>query len=180
MSELFDEYGRYIDDILSLFNGDKAKCEWAFGKFNELYPGDLVLTWEFSEVKQIFLNIELYINCEKKIIETKYYVKPTNQRLFLNFRSNHPNHVFKAIVYGMALQGILVNSRTDWNLEYLVDLREKFLQQEYPLNLINEQYARALQVNRMDLLFRDPLLKKFRKARIYSALIALDITMLYI
>ena len=113
VGELFDEYGRYIDDILSLFHGDKKKCEWAFQKFNELYPGDLVLTWEWSDTSQIFLNIELFINRDKKKIETKYYIKPTNQRLFFNFRSNHPEHVFKSIVYGMALQGILVNSRQD-------------------------------------------------------------------
>ena len=70
------------------------------------------------------------------IIETKYYVNPTNQRLFLNYRSNHPSHVFKVIVYGMALQGLLVYSREEWNLEYLHKLREKFLQQEYPLKMI--------------------------------------------
>ena len=122
VAELLSEYCRYIDDILSLFEGDRAKCEWVFNKFNQLYPGEIVLTWEWSEEKMIFLNIELFINRERKIIETKYYVKPTNRRLFLNFRSNHPLHVFKAVVYRMALQQIMVNSREEWNLEYLCEL----------------------------------------------------------
>ena len=110
------------------------------------------------------MNIELFLNRNEKIIETKYYVKPTNQRLFLNYRSNHPQHVFKAVVYGMALQGLMVNSRMEWNLEYLKDLREKFIQQEYPIDLINAQYQKALQVDRMDLLFGNPATRKKKKS----------------
>ena len=111
----------------------------------------------------VFLNIEIFINRQKKVIETKYYVKPTNQRLFLNCRSNHPEHVFKSVVYSMALLGKLVNSREEWNICYLRDLREKFLQQEYPLSLIKEQFSRALSVNRADLLFRSAGQRKPKK-----------------
>ena len=63
----------------------------------------------------------------------------------------------------MALQGIMVNSRMEWNCEYLSDLREKFRQQEYPLNVINDQFRRALTVNRDDLLLRNPSVRKKRK-----------------
>ena len=40
----------------------------------------------------------------------------------------------------------MINSRDDWNIDYLRELREKFLEQDYPLNLINEEYAKALQI----------------------------------
>ena len=63
----------------------------------------------------------------------------------------------------MALQGIMVNSRMEWNCEYLSDLREKFRQQEYPLKLINDQFRRALTVNRDDLLLSNPSMRKKRK-----------------
>ena len=127
---------------------------------NNLYPGKIKVTWEFSELSVVFLNMEVFINREKKSIETKYYVKPTNQRLFLNYRSNHPQHVFKSVVYSMALMGIMVNSNHEWNQGYLRDLREKFLQQEYPMELINEQFGKALSVDRLDLLFRTKQNKK--------------------
>ena len=151
---MFDFWGRYIDNILTLFMGNEEKCREAFDLFNTLYPGKIKVTWEYSEENIVFLNIEIFINREKKIIETKYFVKPTNQRLFLNYRSNHPEHVFKSVVYSMALLGKLVNSRDEWNIDYLRELREKFLQQEYPLALINEQFSRVLSVDRMDLLFK--------------------------
>ena len=80
-----------------------------------------------------------------------------------DFRSNHPQHVFKSVVYSMALLGNMVNSREDWNVEYLQDLREKFLQQEYPSQLINEQFRKALSINRMDLLFQSQTNKKKKR-----------------
>ena len=80
--------------------------------------------------------------------------------MFLHFRSNHPEHTFRSIGYSQALQGIMINSREEWNIEYLRELREKFLQQDYPLNLINEEYTKALQISRMDLLFNDSRKKK--------------------
>ena len=57
----------------------------------------------------------------------------------------------------------MINSRTEWNLEYLEGLREKFLQQEYPLDLINKQFAKALSVDRSDLIFSNPSKKKQKR-----------------
>ena len=74
----------------------------------------------------------------------------------------HPEHAFKAVVYGMAVQGILIN-RTEWNLEYLVEIRETFLQQGYPLDLINRQFARGLTVELSDLIFSKSSNKKQKK-----------------
>ena len=73
---------------------------------------------------------------------------------------------FHDFVYGIALQGIMVNSRMEWNCEYLSDLREKFRQQEYPVKLIDDQVKRALTVNRDDLLIRNPSTRKKRNSAI--------------
>ena len=45
-------------------------------------------------------------------------------------------------------------------------MTEKFLEQEYPLELINGQFSKALQVDRMDLLFKDPSLRNKTKKRV--------------
>ena len=165
VSNLLDEenWWRYIDDVFSITEGNKEDIDRALSLFNSLYPGQVTLTWEWSDKSMIFLNVELFINREKRILETKYYVKPSNQQLFLNYRSNHPDHIFKGVVYGMALQGLMINSRKEWNLEYLLELREKFLQQEYPVDLINQQFTRALAVDRADLLLSDPATRKKRR-----------------
>ena len=60
--ELMDIWGRYIDDIFSLFYGDEEKCREVFSLLNNLYPGQIKVTWEFS--KKIFF----IINREKQIL----------------------------------------------------------------------------------------------------------------
>ena len=90
-------------------------------------------------------------------------------RLYLHYRSCHPQHTFKSIVYSQALQGILINSREEWNIEYLVELRNKFLEQGYPLKLINGEFKGALEIDRQDLLFST--VKKKQKKNVVAPLI---------
>ena len=54
----------------------------------------------------------------------------------------------------------MINSRHEWNLEYLRELREQFLDQDYPLKIINEEYSKKLQISRKDLLFNQNRKKK--------------------
>ena len=54
----------------------------------------------------------------------------------------------------------MVNSKPEWNIEYLRELRVKFLDQGYPLKLINGEFQRALEIDRMDLLFNENRKKK--------------------
>ena len=136
VSDLTDYWGRFIDDVFDLFRVNYSQAKWYFDKLNSLNPGKVKFTWEYSREGAIFLNVQLFINRETKSIETKYYVKPSNQRLYLHYRSCHPQHTFRSIVYSQALQGIMVNSREDWNLKYLRELRQKFLDQEYPIKII--------------------------------------------
>ena len=77
-------------------------------------------------------------NKETKQLETKIYVKPTNIQLYLNFRSSHPPHVFKSLIFSEPLRAVMICSKKDWSIEYLRALREKFLAQEYPEQLIIE------------------------------------------
>ena len=140
-----------------------------FEKLNGLYP-QVQFKFEFSETSAIFLDIEISLNRETKKIETKIYVKPSNKQTFLNYRSNHPPHVFKSLIYSEALRAVMICSQKEWAIEYLTHLREKFLAQEYPEYLINEQFLKALEVDRKDLLFRQNSQKR-KKKRILCPLV---------
>ena len=95
-----------------------------------------MFTYEWSDRNIIFLDIEIILDRQEKKISTKIYVKPTNKQLFLNYRSCHPKHVFASIIYSQALRGLLLCSEREWTLDFLDVLREKFLLQEYPADLI--------------------------------------------
>ena len=103
-------FKRFIDDIFCLFSWDEEKANWFMNIFNQICPGVVKFTHEFSKTTAIFLNLKLILNRETNKIDVDYYVKPTNKQLFLPFRSNHPKHVFR----------------------YMENLKVKFLEQEYP------------------------------------------------
>ena len=157
-----EDWSRFIDDVKVLFRGDKNMADWYFKKLNNMYP-EVQFKWEFSTESAIFLDVEIIFDRESKRLETKIYVKPSNKQLFLNYRSNYPQHVFKGLLYSEALRAVMICSQKKWATEYLNDLREKFLLQEYPEKLIDEQFQKALQINRKDLLFgQNPNKKKKR------------------
>ena len=112
--DLVEWFRRFIDDILCLFIGNEKQAEWFIDIFNQICPGQVRFTFEFSKVSTIFLNLGLIFNRETDQIDIDYYVKPTNKQLFLHFRSCHPRHVFKAIVFNQALLPITVCSYPEW------------------------------------------------------------------
>ena len=94
-----------------------------------------------------------------------YYVKPTNKQLFLHFRSNHPKHVFRSLVFNQALLAVTVCSKVEWAARYLENIKVKFLEQEYPLEMIEQQFGRAMKLNRNDLIHKKKNKKKNEKNR---------------
>jgi hypothetical protein len=117
-------------------------------------PGVVEFTFEFSKNSIIFLNTRLILNRDTKQIDVDYYVKPTNKQLFLHFRSCHPEHVFRATVYCQAMLGKTVCSYPEWCERYMQRLRVKFIEQEYPEKLIDEQFERVRKLSREQILYR--------------------------
>ena len=54
----------------------------------------------------------------------------------------------------------MIYSRHEWNIEYLRELREKFLDKDYPLKTIHEEYSKTLQISRKDLISNQNRKKK--------------------
>ena len=57
----------------------------------------------------------------------------------------------------------MICSRPEWRDRALLNLRQKFLNQDYPSQLIDLQFQRVLQLNRADLIFRQRQNKKRNK-----------------
>ena len=147
-------YKRFIDDMMALTNGtaDEAKAfvEW----LNTLWPG-LQFTYEWSEKEITFLDVRLLI--ENGQLETDRHIKPTNPQLFLHHTSNHPPSVFKAIVYGQAINVKLICSKEEFVLKHLKNLKKKFLERGYPCELVEENLRRGAAIPRADLLRPKPV-----------------------
>jgi hypothetical protein len=62
--------------------------------------------------------------------------------------------VFRSIVYSQALLGKTVCSYPEWCERHLQTLRVQFVQQEYPEQLVDEQFDKARQMNRDTILYK--------------------------
>ena len=52
----------------------------------------------------MFELLDLQIMIEEKKLETNMFIKPSNQQLYLDFLSHHPNSCKEGVVFGQALQ----------------------------------------------------------------------------
>jgi hypothetical protein len=114
VKDMFLEWLRYIDDCFTLFQGDKQKADWFVEQLNNLFPGELQFTFEYEEKSLVFLDLKICINRDTNQLEVDKHIKPTNTQLYLNYRSCHPPHIFKSIVYSQALTAFQICSRDDW------------------------------------------------------------------
>ena len=70
---------RYIDDVFSLFKGDKDQVEELVSWLNSLMPGIVKFTYNFSTERIEFLDLEIMIENGK--LEADLYIKPMNLQL---------------------------------------------------------------------------------------------------
>ena len=60
---------------------------------------------------------------------------------------------------------VTVCSKVDWAARYLENLKAKFLEQEYPLEIIEKQVGRALQLNKNEFINNNKNKNKNEKSR---------------
>ena len=133
---------RFIDDIFMLFKGFRKQCEILVDWLNSLMPGAIKFTFEFSEEKINFLDLE--VSKVNGKLETNLYIKPTSLQLFLDFNSNHPNHCKESIVYGQALRIIERCSNMEDSESHLSSLQKRLLDRNYPKNVNDTQFSEVI------------------------------------
>ena len=126
MDEADRFFGRFIDDMLSLTNGTEAEAVEFVNWLNTLWPG-IKFIYEWSNKEITFLYVRLVVG-EGGVLETDRHINPTNPQLYLHYTSNHPKSVFKAIVYGQALNVKLICSKEEFVVKHLKNLKKKFLE----------------------------------------------------
>ena len=157
---------RFIDDILMLFKGTKAECESLVTWLNSLLPGVVKLKYEFSYSRIVFLDLEIFI--EDGILKTSIHVKPTNQQLYLEYSSNHPQHCKDSIPFSQALRVVERCTSSEDRDGQLSILKTKFEDRKYPPELIDRQFEKAKSRDRKSLIFQErrPNSKNDNKVRL--------------
>ena len=147
-------YKRFIDDMVAAFLGTQEEAASYVEWMNTLWPG-LRFTYDWSNKELTYLDVKLIIT-EEGTLETDRFIKPTNPQLFLHYQSNHPKHVFQAIVYGQAITVRTICSKDEYVNKHIDLLREKFIERGYPVNLVNTNLMKGAALIREDLLKPKP------------------------
>ena len=147
-------YKRFIDDMIAVTCCTRQEAKEFVDWLNTLDP-NLAFTFEWSDEKINFLDVTLVMEDGK--LETDRHIKPTNPQLFLHYSSNHPQSVFKAIVYGQAITVRTICSKEEFVLKHLENLKVKFIERGYPVEMVERELNRGSLLNRAELLRPKPV-----------------------
>lgn len=140
---------RYRDDIFDIWTQGLPKLLEFTDYINGLYP-----TIKFELVySDSHLNVlDLTLHFRDGFIRTDVYAKPTDSHLYLPFSSSHPSHCKRAVPFGVALR-IKPNCSTDDFLQNRCKEYKGYLKsQNYPAELVDKQFDKALSIPRAELL----------------------------
>ena len=143
---------RFIDHVFMLFKGCETKCRELVDWLNSLMPGVIKFKYQYSLQKIEFLDLEIYI--EENQIKTNLYVKPTNKQIYLDYKSNHPDHCKSSIPYSQALRVVERCSSVEDRDFHLGTLRNKLEERNYPKELITEKFEKAKKKYKTKLIFQ--------------------------
>ena len=143
---------RFIDDIFLLFRGSEEMCNQLVDWLNNIMPGIIKLKSNYSNECVEFLDLKIMIGNGKLL--TDLYIKPTNLQLYLDYRSNHPEPCKNAIVYCQALRIVERCSLPELAVPHLEQLKSKFLERNYPENIVDMQIEKAKGKDRKQLIYQ--------------------------
>ena len=144
---------RFIDDIFFIFFGTHQELQDLMLFMNSINP-TIKYTFTYSHDTVSFLDVQVYVSKTRKL-ETTLYKKPTDCSALLHFHSHHSLKCKESIIYSQALRYNMIISE-DKNLQKELDnLTKTLLARAYPLNIIQNNIAKALTHSRSDLLKRE-------------------------
>ena len=140
---------RYRDDIFDIWTQGLPKLLEFTDYINSLYP---TIKFELVHSHSFLHVLDLTLHLRDGFIITDIYSKPTDSHLYLPFYSSHPPHCKRAIPYGVALR-IKRNCSTNEFLQNRQDEYKGYLRsQNYPGDLVDKQFQKALSIPRPELL----------------------------
>jgi hypothetical protein len=154
VTELAATYIRYLDHFLAVFRADNQqqadeKVATFLTLLNKMHA-DLQFTTTGAVKSLAFLDI--WVEVTDSEIATRKYQKLTDKRVLLNYSSNHPPAVKRAIPHGVALRMRQLCSSDVSLWAALVDEAAVLLAKGFKDQDVVNGFASAMVVNRQDLL----------------------------
>jgi peptide-methionine (R)-S-oxide reductase len=140
--------GRYIDDLIGIWKGDK---QLIIPAFNGVTDDSLKLTFVISDEPLEALDLTISINNQNKL-EFKLFRKPTDGHQYVHFSSMHPPALLKSIPYSQLLR-IRRNTTHTKDFDYeAAALLQRLNKRGYSTNQLLAAFRKAMYKKRKVLL----------------------------
>ena len=143
-------YYRYLDDIFIIYDENKLSLTAITTFLNSLCDN---LNFKLESFGQQVHFLDIFICNTDGTIQTDIFYKPTDSRQYLNFHSNHPGHVKRALPYNLARRICTIVSNKTMQVKRLNELFQSLKKCNYPSALIEDGIKKALSYDRNILLY---------------------------
>jgi hypothetical protein len=144
-------YKRFIDDGFGVWTGSVHDLLQFQQKANSIHGNIQVeLRWSITDIE--FLDMSVRKDGGK--LKTDLYVKPTDKHVYVAADSCHPNHVKKAIPYGLGVRLKRICDETSDYERHRKELHVQLKSRGYKSGFIERQLKRVDALDRTDLLNR--------------------------
>ena len=140
---------RYRDDIFDLWTQGLPKLLEFTDYINDLYP---TIKFELVYSESLLNVLDLTLHFHDGFISTDIYAKPTDSHHYLPFSSSHPSHCKRAVPFGVALRIKHNCSTNDFLQNRCKEYKGYLKSQNYPVELVDKQFDKALSISRSELL----------------------------
>ena len=132
-----DLWGRYVDDCLSIIEGDDTTISYLFDYINSL-DSNIQFTFECSKTVIAFLDMNIHLNPDFKCLDFSLFIKPTSQGIFLNYHSAHPKSVILNAAKNEIRRACNNSSTPELQLTSITHIKEMLHKNDYPDKVINK------------------------------------------
>lgn len=143
-------YGRYIDDILLIFEGSLNELLNFHKYLNSINP-NIKLSIEYSQTCIDFLDLTIFKG-EGDQVHTTLYRKNTSRNTILRADSFHPQHLKRNIPYGQFQRLRRICDRDEDFVEQAGAMSSRFHDRAYKPTVVKNALDRAQSVDRTTLL----------------------------
>jgi hypothetical protein len=155
LRKFFDNYtkakpcyiARLIDDLFFTWDRSREELDILINDLNSWHP-TIKFEPTVSESEVNFLDTTVFIDKNNHSLHTKLFRKPTYRVQYLEYRSNHPSHVMKAIPYSQALRYRRIIDDDEILEKELKTLKEFFELRGYPGKLVENEIDKIRNIDR--------------------------------
>jgi hypothetical protein len=133
--------GRFLDDLFMVWLHGRRLLESFLHAMDNFHP-DIKITYSSSETSVNFLDMTVSKEPDGTL-STTLYRKPTDAPAYLEFFSDHPSHMKRAIPYGIAHRVVRRCTSVPERERNLDIARQHLVSRHYPQQLVEDAFARA-------------------------------------